>query len=583
MNRVVLTVLGLSIALSACSDDGADSRGETGASSGGSITGSDSDALTTGDTTPVTTSATSTPTSTDGTGSASATMGSSGTTADTATTADTVDTASDTFGTTMGTSTTDGTTGSGAVCGDGVMEGDEACDDGNVDGGDGCSASCTIEDPLCGNGKMEGAEECDDGNLDDGDGCSGICTVEACGNGKKEGAEACDDGNAVDGDGCEANCTLSCGNGKVDAAEECDGAMLPKTDCKALDPIYSGGSLSCASCFYDVSQCVKCEAPGMVLACDADAYIKGTSEDILHAMELGCNSADAMFADPNKHVPVTNWMATNVAAGSWRAIKQFGTYLDPNDGNKPLWRPRKGDRMLLISSGNLPAPNAQGVLTQAGGTISGTNANPDNLGDVPGITNWQRGSNNGAGGTPFLNCDKVNDCSDTLFAQWNLGNTKSAHDVFYVQFNVAVPKGTNGYIVDFAYFSSEYPTYVGTQYNDMAILWQVSENYTGNVTFITDGNNNPQPLSVTALAQNGLMKYVANSPQLAGTGFTTNAGTGWSTVKGPAKPEETLTLAWTVFDKADTILDTALLIDNWKWDCEGCVPSEVDSCGVQPQ
>ena len=117
----------------------------------------------------------------------------------------------------------------------------------------------------------------------------------------------------------------------------------------------------------------------------------------------------------------------------------------------------------------------------------------------------------------------------------------------------------------------------------MAILRQVSENDTGKVTFITDGNNNPQPLSVTALAQNGLMKYVANSPQLAGTGFTVNAGTGWSTVKGPAKPEETLTLAWTVFDKADTILDTALLIDNWKWDCEGCVPSEVDSCGVQPQ
>ena len=121
----------------------------------------------------------------------------------------------------------------------------------------------------------------------------------------------------------------------------------------------------------------------------------------------------------------------------------------------------------------------------------------------------------------------------------------------------------------------------------MAILWQISEIYTGNVTFITDMNNNPRPLTVTALAQNNLMKYRGNKnpkdPQLNGTGFQDNGGTGWATVKGPAKPQETLTLAWTVFDKADTILDTALLIDNWKWDCVGCVPSEVDSCGVQPQ
>ena len=34
------------------------------------------------------------------------------------------------------------------VCGDGVIEGDEACDDGNRDLGDGCSAACEIEVPI---------------------------------------------------------------------------------------------------------------------------------------------------------------------------------------------------------------------------------------------------------------------------------------------------------------------------------------------------------------------------------------------------------------------------------------------------
>ena len=38
------------------------------------------------------------------------------------------------------------TTGGGSSCGDGVPVGDEACDDGNVEDGDGCSAACLLED-----------------------------------------------------------------------------------------------------------------------------------------------------------------------------------------------------------------------------------------------------------------------------------------------------------------------------------------------------------------------------------------------------------------------------------------------------
>jgi cysteine-rich repeat protein len=81
------------------------------------------------------------------------------------------------------------------VCGDGkrVYEG---CDDGNKQAGDGCSASCTIEDGYrcyphpdnpdkdkcerlkCGDGVVSTGEGCDDGNDKNGDGCSKTCTVE---------------------------------------------------------------------------------------------------------------------------------------------------------------------------------------------------------------------------------------------------------------------------------------------------------------------------------------------------------------------------------------------------------------------
>lgn len=430
----------------------------------------------------------------------------------------------------------------------------------DIDGDTASATGATDPGGICGDSIQGATEGCDDGNTDDGDGCSADCTVEAVSN---------------------------CGNGLLEADELCDGEIFRgSAECKDIDPQYSAGLLTCNSCQLDFSGCDGCEAPDKLMPCDAAQYIKGDTDDILHAMELGCNTADAVFSDPSRHVPVADYMPLNVASGSWRVITQFGTYLDPQDENLPIWRPRKGDRMLIISSGKLPQPDEMGVLTQPGGTISGTNGNSDGLEDLPGLIHWQRGSNSGAGGAPFMDCDGVNDCSDALEAQWKLGD-QTANDALYFQLDVTVPKGTFGYVVDFAYFSSEYPVYVGKLFNDMAILWQVSEDYTGNVTFITDMNNNPQPLSVTALAQNSLVKYRGDKdpqdPQLGGTGFQDNGGTGWASVKGPARPLETITLAWTVLDIGDVLLDTALLIDNWRWDCAGCVPNEVNSCGIQPQ
>ena len=68
-----------------------------------------------------------------------------------------------------------------ARCGDSFLwEEVEECDDGNTMSGDGCSASCRLEEqePVCGNGRVEAGEACDDGNRDDGDGCDSMCREE---------------------------------------------------------------------------------------------------------------------------------------------------------------------------------------------------------------------------------------------------------------------------------------------------------------------------------------------------------------------------------------------------------------------
>jgi cysteine-rich repeat protein len=110
---------------------------------------------------------------------------------------------------------------------------------------------------LCGNGIRTGQEGCDDGNEDDGDGCSATCTVEcgywctvdepnecstACGDSIVAGDEKCDDGNSGDGDGCSADCSViedgySCSSSGSCSASTC--LSMTPTPTPAPTPMWS--------------------------------------------------------------------------------------------------------------------------------------------------------------------------------------------------------------------------------------------------------------------------------------------------------------------------------------------------------
>ncbi|MCF7844513.1 MAG: DUF4215 domain-containing protein [Kiritimatiellales bacterium] len=139
------------------------------------------------------------------------------------------------------------------VHGNGKLEGMEECDDGNTEGGDGCSSAgkreasyycrycegvscsgdevcsvnktsftnggnptCRRESSMgntyvackaCGNGEIDPGEECDDGNRNDRDECTNSCKDAVCGDGIVwNGEEWCDDGNTNDGDSCGSTC-----------------------------------------------------------------------------------------------------------------------------------------------------------------------------------------------------------------------------------------------------------------------------------------------------------------------------------------------------------------------------------------
>lgn len=127
-------------------------------------------------------------------------------------------------------------------CGDWIIDTEvgEMCDDGNTDGGDGCSANC-LSDETCNNGYLDPGEECDGTDLQGSD-CSSFGMV---------GELSCDPTTCVfDTSGC----TL-CGNGVVDFGEQCDGVNLQGFDCQSLG--LSGGTLLCdpATCTFDTTHC----------------------------------------------------------------------------------------------------------------------------------------------------------------------------------------------------------------------------------------------------------------------------------------------------------------------------------------
>jgi len=308
------------------------------------------------------------------------------------------------------------------------------------------------------------------------------------------------------------------------------------------------------------------------------------SDDALHAIGLNCTSLGGQWVDNQTAVAVTNldFQAAPPTLGkrAWQVAKSYGSFVDPNS-NQPFWNSREGDKVLLISSGLLPPPNPQGAVIVADGDVYNDVA----FGGVwdsdvmPPPMSPNQGSPDPMG---YTNCDGTNDCSNTIFDQWVLG-TGDPEDKMWFSFDVTAPAIANGqiadakgYTFDFAYFSAEFPEWVGDEFNDIFVVWQSSEDYTGNVTFI-----NGQPLTVTALWP---IDYQSFDVHLQGTGHINDGGaTGWYKATSGVKPGEQFTLAFAIFDMGDSTYDTTAIIDNWSWDCEGCVPNEVDDCGIAPQ
>jgi cysteine-rich repeat protein len=191
------------------------------------------------------------------------------------------------------------------------------------------STSTTSPTPVCGNGARELPEECDDGNLVGGDCCSAACTAEPSG-------QACaEDGNVCTLDQCNGlgACTHPAGNAgltcrpaadQCDAAEQCTGASAA---CPADLALPNGTGCDQSACLTGETCTAGDCGGGAPVACDACERCDETAGCIATPVEV-CRQT----IEPGK---------------STLLIKDQ----NPSDSDKIVWKWARGEETTLADLG----------------------------------------------------------------------------------------------------------------------------------------------------------------------------------------------------------------------------------------
>jgi hypothetical protein len=288
-----------------------------------------------------------------------------------------------------------------------------------------------------------------------------------------------------------------------------------------------------------------------------------------------------------KHIPCDHLQFPSEEARAWRAlglncpgefqatIKYTGHYLALKvlEGQLGTYTPatypvREGTKMVVLSTGDASH------VTQPG--IFGNTSLPGNdPGALPAPMKPQKVSNSETcHNNPAL--VGMGDCSNTIADQY-LG-TAGAFDYAEMRFSITVPTAVNAFAYNVAFMSWEYPDFYGWAYNDIYIAWLSSEDWTGNITF--DQFGSPISLNAGFLDYKDAPNFIdcplpCSAPQLQGTGLEGHGATKWLETTWPVKSDDTITVIFAIMDIQDNIVDSAVLLDNFRWTCFGGTPGTV--------
>lgn len=206
--------------------------------------------------------------------------------------------------------------------------------------------------------------------------------------------------------------------------------------------------------------------------------------------------------------------------------------------------PQHGSSMLALSSGTARAPGDAG-FKEPSGADKGLDHSPP--------TGWPKAApaTCGAGGAP----------------------STVAKDGAALEVRVRVPSDAHSVSYRQSFFTYEFPTYACSNFADTFVALMSpppAGAIDGNIAF--DGAGTPLSVNTTFIraCKPGVVSGqnfdcpLGDAP-LAGTGFADHGATGWLTTTAPVEPGTETTFRFAIWDVADGILDSTVLIDAFRF------------------
>lgn len=165
--------------------------------------------------------------------------------------------------------------------------------------------------------------------------------------------------------------------------------------------------------------------------------------------------------------------------------------------------------------------------------------------------------------------------ADLVNNQTNLSTTlgglsnQQGNDLVQLELKLSVPPGVNCATFDFAFYSEEFPEYVGSKYND-AFTAEF-----GGTNLSISNNAIVAPLNYAFDAEGHLITINTVSGVTAPTASVYDGKTPLRRAQKGVTPNQDVTIVLSVQDLGDSVFDSAVFVDNFFWsnnaDCGGFV------------
>jgi hypothetical protein len=375
----------------------------------------------------------------------------------------------------------------------------------------------------------------------------------ACGNTRSSagwdgGSELGDGGVEASDGGVEAS------GGGVEGGD--DGRVLfEASGCPPCDP--GAVNFPGDSCDYD------CSGTHTPHPCDQDLSAAGPASDFAKAIGI-CQLATAQ-----------KWGLVSATY-----TRGYNSQVAPNDAQHGILpkfgsviKPREGFSLGVLSSGTARECDDLTITDCSGSGLSD-----------PWFKGGQSPMYNGPGSAPPNYPKPAQGCT----------NDTNVLDTIGVTLTIKVPTNAKAFSFDFDFYSSEWPEFVCTRFNDSFVAWLDSaawQGVNGDLNISSDSRNNPisvnnaffdrcTPNTPTGCQQGvmptGMSACPGGPSELQGTGFynlgtyciSPSAGggaTGWLTTTANVQGGEQMTIQFIIWDTGDVNWDSSVLLDNFRW------------------